>query len=85
MTGESLIRSGPFMILFTKGPGPGITGIPQPKPGAVTKAHGGVLFIDEIGELHPVQMNKLKVLEAERSFWRAPITARRIQYSQPYS
>jgi len=30
----------------------------------VTRAHGGVLFIDEIGELHPTQMNKLlKVLE----------------------
>ncbi|MBE3576502.1 MAG: ATP-dependent protease LonB [Limnochordales bacterium] len=42
----------------------GIAGIPQPKPGAVTKAHGGILFIDEIGELHPIQMNKLlKVLE----------------------
>lgn len=42
----------------------GTAGIPQPKPGAVTKAHGGVLFIDEIGELHPLQMNKLlKVLE----------------------
>ncbi|MBE3582536.1 MAG: ATP-dependent protease LonB [Limnochordaceae bacterium] len=42
----------------------GIAGIPQPKPGAVTKAHGGVLFIDEIGELHPIQLNKLlKVLE----------------------
>jgi len=42
----------------------GIAGIPQPKPGAVTKAHGGILFIDEIGELHPVQINKLlKVLE----------------------
>ena len=26
----------------------GVAGIPQPKPGAVTKAHGGVLFIDEI-------------------------------------
>ena len=39
-------------------------GVPQPKPGAVTKAHGGVLFLDEIGELHPIQMNKLlKVLE----------------------
>ncbi|HCJ58689.1 MAG TPA: ATP-dependent protease LonB, partial [Clostridiaceae bacterium] len=37
----------------------GQAGIPQPKPGAVTKAHGGVLFIDEIGELHPIQMNKL--------------------------
>jgi Lon-like ATP-dependent protease len=42
----------------------GVAGIPQPKPGAVTKAHGGVLFIDEIGQLHPIQMNKLlKVLE----------------------
>lgn len=42
----------------------GAAGIPQPKPGAVTKAHGGVLYIDEIGELHPIQMNKLlKVLE----------------------
>jgi len=42
----------------------GAAGIPQPKPGAVTKAHGGILFIDEIGELHPIQMSKLlKVLE----------------------
>nr|WP_145163092.1 ATP-dependent protease LonB [Paenibacillus terrae] len=42
----------------------GVAGIPQPKPGAVTKAHGGILFVDEIGELHPIQMNKLlKVLE----------------------
>ncbi|HUV85129.1 MAG TPA: ATP-binding protein, partial [Methanosarcinales archaeon] len=42
----------------------GAAGVPQPKPGAVTKAHGGILFIDEIGELHPTQMNKLlKVLE----------------------
>ena len=45
----------------------GVQGVPQPKPGAVTKAHGGVLFLDEIGELHPVQMNKLlKVLEDRR-------------------
>jgi Lon-like ATP-dependent protease len=48
----------------------GIAGIPQPKAGAVTKAHGGVLFIDEIGELHPIQMNKLlKVLEDRRVFF----------------
>ncbi|WP_125152843.1 ATP-dependent protease LonB [Clostridium rectalis] len=47
----------------------GIAGIPQPKPGAVTKAHGGILFIDEIGELHPVEMNKLlKVLEDRKVF-----------------
>lgn len=47
----------------------GVAGIPQPKPGAVTKAHGGILFLDEIGELHPVQMNKLlKVLEDRKVF-----------------
>jgi Lon-like ATP-dependent protease len=48
-----------------QGAGPlGMAGIPQPKPGAVTKAHGGMLFIDEIGELHSIQINKLlKVLE----------------------
>lgn len=48
----------------------GIAGIPQPKPGAVTKAHGGILFLDEIGELHPTQMNKLlKVLEDRRVYF----------------
>lgn len=42
----------------------GQQGVPQPKPGAVTRAHCGILFLDEIGELHPMQMNKLlKVLE----------------------
>ncbi|MDA3730204.1 ATP-dependent protease LonB [Niameybacter massiliensis] len=47
----------------------GQAGVPQPKPGAVTKAHGGVLFIDEIGELHPIQMNKLlKVLEDRKVY-----------------
>jgi Lon-like ATP-dependent protease len=48
-----------------QGAGPlGQAGVPQPKAGAVTKAHGGILFIDEIGELHPIQMNKLlKVME----------------------
>ncbi len=53
-----------------QGAGPmGMAGIPQPKAGAVTKAHGGVLFIDEIGELHPTQMNKLlKVLEDRKVF-----------------
>jgi Lon-like ATP-dependent protease len=53
-----------------QGAGPlGIAGIPQPKAGAVTKAHGGILFIDEIGELHPVQMNKLlKVFEDRKVF-----------------
>jgi len=47
----------------------GVAGIPQPKPGAVTKAHGGILFIDEIGELHTIQMNKLlKVLEDRKVY-----------------
>lgn len=47
----------------------GVAGIPQPKPGAVTKAHGGVLFIDEIGELQSIQLNKLlKVLEDRKVF-----------------
>lgn len=47
----------------------GQAGVPQPKPGAVTKAHGGVLFIDEIGELHQMQMNKLlKVLEDRKVY-----------------
>ncbi|NEU29806.1 ATP-dependent protease LonB [bacterium LRH843] len=47
----------------------GQAGIPQPKHGAVTKAHGGVLFIDEIGELHSIQLNKLlKVLEDRKVF-----------------
>jgi ATP-dependent Lon protease len=47
----------------------GQAGIPQPKQGAVTKAHGGILFIDEIGELHPIQMNKLlKVLEDRKVY-----------------
>ena len=48
-----------------QGAGPlGQSGVPQPKEGAVTRAHGGILFLDEIGEMHPVQMNKLlKVLE----------------------
>lgn len=42
-------------------------GIPEPKPGLVTEAHGGVLFIDEIGELDSILQNKLlKVLEDKR-------------------
>ena len=43
------------------------TGIPEPKPGLVTEAHGGILFIDEIGEVDPMLLNKLlKVMEDKR-------------------
>jgi ATP-dependent Lon protease len=42
-------------------------GVPEPKLGLVTEAHGGVLFIDEIGELDEILQNKLlKVLEDKR-------------------
>ncbi len=41
--------------------------VPEPKLGLVTEAHGGVLFIDEIGEMDPILQNKLlKVLEDKR-------------------
>ena len=43
------------------------TGIPEPKLGLVSDANGGVLFIDEIGEMDPILLNKLmKVLEDKR-------------------
>lgn len=45
-------------------------GIPEPKPGLVTDAHGGILFIDEIGEMDEMLQNKLlKVLEDKRAFF----------------
>ncbi|MBQ1876130.1 MAG: Lon family ATP-dependent protease [Selenomonas sp.] len=43
------------------------SGVPEPKPGLVTDAHGGILFIDEIGEMDEMLQNKLlKVLEDKR-------------------
>lgn len=43
------------------------SGIPEPKLGLVTRAHGGVLFIDEIGEMDPLLQPKLlKVLEDKK-------------------
>lgn len=46
------------------------TGIPEPKPGLVTDAHGGILFIDEIGEMDIMLQNKLlKVLEDKRAYF----------------
>lgn len=45
-------------------------GIPEPKPGLVTEAHGGILFIDEIGEMDEMLQNKLlKVLEDKRAYF----------------
>lgn len=45
-------------------------GIPEPKPGLVTDAHGGVLFIDEIGEMDiHLQSKMLKVLEDKRVYF----------------
>jgi len=42
-------------------------GIPEPKLGLVSDAHGGILFIDEIGEMDLTLQNKLlKVLEDKR-------------------
>lgn len=46
------------------------TGVPEPKPGLVTDAHGGILFIDEIGEMDLMLQNKLlKVLEDKRAYF----------------
>ena len=46
------------------------SGIPEPKPGLVTDAHGGILFIDEIGELDNTLQNELlKVLEDKRAYF----------------
>lgn len=43
------------------------SGVPEPKVGLVTEAHGGVLFIDEIGDVDPILQNKLlKVLEDKK-------------------
>ena len=46
------------------------SGVPEPKPGLVTEAHGGILFIDEIGEMDEMLQNKLlKVLEDKRAYF----------------
>jgi len=45
-------------------------GIPEPKLGLVSEAHGGVLFIDEIGDMDPLLQNKLlKVMEDKRVYF----------------
>ncbi|NMA52999.1 MAG: sigma 54-interacting transcriptional regulator, partial [Peptococcaceae bacterium] len=46
------------------------TSVPEPKLVLVSDAHGGILFIDEIGEMDPLLQNKLlKVLEDKRVFF----------------
>jgi ATP-dependent Lon protease len=46
------------------------SGVPEPKPGLVTEAHGGILFIDEIGDVDPILQNKLlKVMEDKRVYF----------------
>ncbi len=63
----------------------GQAGIPQPRPGAVCEAHGGILFIDEIGELHPIQMNKLlKVLEDRVARFQSSYYSKRNRDIPPY-
>ncbi|NLM51637.1 MAG: ATP-dependent protease, Lon family [Firmicutes bacterium] len=45
-------------------------GVPEPKPGLVTEAHGGILFIDEIGEMDlQLQSKLLKVLEDKKVYF----------------
>ncbi|HPF20999.1 MAG TPA: Lon family ATP-dependent protease [Syntrophomonas sp.] len=45
-------------------------GIPEPKLGLVAEAHGGILFIDEIGEMdHYLQNKLLKVMEDKRVYF----------------
>lgn len=63
----------------------GQMGIPRPQPGAVSEANGGVLFIDEIGELHPIQMNRLlKVLEDHVAKFQSSYYSRENKRIPPY-
>lgn len=63
----------------------GQAGIPRPRPGAICEAHGGILFIDEIGELHPIQMNKLlKVLEDRVARFQSSYYSRSNKNIPPY-
>ena len=63
----------------------GQMGIPRPQPGAVSEANGGVLFIDEIGELHPIQINRLlKVLEDRLANFQSSYYSRENKRIPPY-
>ncbi|WP_317854150.1 S16 family serine protease [Chakrabartyella piscis] len=63
----------------------GQAGIPHPKKGAVSEAHGGVLFLDEIGELHSLQMNKLlKILEDRIAHFQSSYYSKQNKSIPPY-
>ena len=53
------------------------TGIPEPKLGLVSDAHGGVLFIDEMGNGSMLLHKLLKVLEDKRVYFES-------SYYDPY-
>ena len=60
-------------------------GVPEPKPGLVTDAHGGILFIDEIGEMDEMLQNKLlKVLEDKRAFFESAYYDPEDEHVPPY-
>ncbi len=60
-------------------------GVPEPKPGLVTDAHGGILFIDEIGEMDLMLQNKLlKVLEDKRAYFESSYYDPTDEHVPPY-
>ncbi len=60
-------------ILVKNSGGLGTPGYERVIPGFIHKAHGGVLFIDEVGNLPPVAQQELLTAMQEKKF---PITAR---------
>ena len=76
---RSAYRLGTYDPIYQGAGAYGVTGVPQVKEGAVSKAHGGVLFIDEIGELQTCQISMLlKVLEDRKvSCLKVHITAKK--------
>ena len=61
------------------------SGVPEPKPGLVTDAHGGILFIDEIGEMDLMLQNKLlKVLEDKRAYFESAYYDPTNEHVPPY-